>query len=139
MLEPVFHTLSWAGFISPEGTPREGEKPVAYIVVLMKKELDHPMVRSDVGAAIENILLAAGNYGIGGCWIGSVRRKELARILQVPEDRAIVDVVALGYPAETPVAEEAKESLRYYKDDHQALHVPKRPLETILHMDRWQV
>ena len=33
LLEPVFRTLSWAGFIAPEGDPKEGES-LAYIVAI---------------------------------------------------------------------------------------------------------
>jgi nitroreductase len=138
LLEPVFSTLSWAGYIAPEGTPREGEKPAAYIVVLLKQENDRPSAKHDAGAAIENISLAAWSYGIGSCWIGSVKRKELAQILNIPEDYVIDSVVALGYPAETSVAEEAVDSIKYYKDENQVLHVPKRPLKSILKIDEWK-
>lgn len=137
LLEQVFRTLSWAGYIAPEGNPREGEKPVAYIVVLMKRENDRPQAKYDAGAAIENMLLAAWSYGIGSCWLGAVNRSDLAQALSIPEDYAIDSVIALGYPAEKPVTEEAGDSIRYYKDADQVLHVPKRPLTSILHIDKW--
>jgi hypothetical protein len=41
-------------------------------------------------------------------------------------------VIALGYPAESPVAEDEKGSVKYYKDEAQVLHVPKRKLEDII-------
>lgn len=138
LLEQVFRTLSWAGYIAPEGNPREGEKPVAYIVVLMKKENDKPVAKYDAGAAIENMLLAAWSYGIGSCWLGSVKRSELAQVLSIPEDYVIDSVIALGYPAEKSVTEEAGDSIKYYKDADQVLHVPKRPLKSILHIDNWK-
>ena len=137
LLDPVFHTLSWAGYIAPKGNPREGEKPVAYIVVLMKKESENPSAKHDAGAAIENILLAAWSYGIGSCWIGAVNRKELAQVLKITEAYVIDSVIALGYPAETSVSEEAGDSTKYYKDANQVLHVPKKPLKKILHIDDW--
>ena len=47
-------------------------------------------------------------------------------------------VIALGYPDEEPVAEDcASDSIKYYLDDQDRLHVPKRPLKAIVHMDKF--
>lgn len=135
LLEPVFRTLSWAGYIAPEGTPKEGEKPAAYMIVLVRNEFPDPIARYDAAAAIQNMILAAWSYGIGSCWIGSVKRKKLAETLHISEEYYIDSVVALGYPAETPIAEESEETTRYYKDENGVLHVPKRPLNSILFVD----
>ncbi|MGI6537478.1 MAG: nitroreductase family protein [Caldicoprobacterales bacterium] len=135
LLEPVFQTLSWAGYIRPRGTPREGEKPTAYIVVLYNKKFQETAIRQDAGAAIQNILLAAWSYGIGSCWIGTVNRDELAKVIKLPEDYTIGSVIALGYPAESPVIEESEQTVRYYKDENNVLHVPKKPLKSILFVD----
>ncbi|MCM8764836.1 MAG: nitroreductase family protein [Candidatus Omnitrophica bacterium] len=133
LLEPVFSTLAWAAYLGPEGRPKEGEKPVAYIIVLHNKKLKSFTPQADFGAAIENILLAAVDRGIGSCWIGSVQREKLAEILKIPVDYSIEYVIALGYPAETAIAEDAKESLKYWRDKDGVHHVPKRRLEEILH------
>ncbi len=136
LLEPVFGTLRWAGYIAPEGDPKEGEKPVAYITVMVRRDLADPKaVERDVGAAIENILLAAWSYGIGSCWINSVKRQELANILNISDEYHIESVIALGYPAEAPVIEDSEETIRYYKDEKGVLHVPKRPLKNVLFID----
>ncbi|MGI6140808.1 MAG: nitroreductase family protein [Caldicoprobacterales bacterium] len=135
LLDPVFSTLSWAGYIAPEGIPKEGEKPVAYIVVLVRREFMDAMARHDAGAAIENIILAAWSCGIGSCWNGSVKSKELTEILNIPEEYCIDSVVSLGYPAETPVVEDSEETIRYYRDESGIHHVPKRPLHSILYID----
>ena len=34
-VEKVFPTLKWAGYIAPAGNPPEGERPTAYLVVLV--------------------------------------------------------------------------------------------------------
>ena len=71
-----------------------------------------------VGAAIENVLLAVTNEGLGACsitfsfWL----REELARALEVPEDREIVALIALGYPAEEPVAPPHSHDVAEYRD-----------------------
>ncbi len=59
-----------------------------------------------VGAAIENMLLAATEEGLGSCsitfsyWV----RDQIAATLSVPDDRVIVAMVVFGYPGEQQVA-----------------------------------
>ena len=105
LLEGVFSTLAWAAYLGQEGKPKEGEKPVAYIVVLINKEKQTSTPYADVSAAIENILLSAFAKGIGTCWIGSVQKEKLTQFLNIPENYSIQYVVALGYPAEKAVVE----------------------------------
>ena len=70
--------------------------------------------------------------------IGSLDRPALAQLLQVPEHCEISLAVALGYPAEDPVMEEMRDdSIKYYRDQDDRLHVPKRPLDQILHWDTY--
>jgi len=54
-------------------------------------------------------------------------------ILNVPSGYTIALVVALGYPNESPIAEEFSGSIKYWQDESNILHVPKRKLEDILH------
>jgi nitroreductase len=53
-----------------------------------------------IGAALENMLLAAQALGLGGCWLGEIlnRRDEVERILHVDSSLELMAVVALGYP-----------------------------------------
>mgnify|MGYP000223764811 CR=1 FL=1 len=134
LLEPVFQTVRWAGYIAPRGNPREGEKPVAYIVVLVKKELDSPLVKYDVGAAVQNILLGAWEQGIGSCWIASVDREKLRGILDIPDRLNIDCVIALGYPAQKSFVEDECGTIVYRMDEDGTMHVPKRKLEDVLHI-----
>lgn len=132
--EEVFATTKWAGYLS-DGTPKEGERPTAYIIVysdeMVKKEC---MV--DAGAAVTNIMLAAHEKGIGSCWIGSVNRVALREILGTPEHLRILYVVALGYPAQESRAVEMTDSIRYYLDGKGVLNVPKMPLSQVLLEER---
>jgi nitroreductase len=136
LLEPVFGTLGWAGYIRPHGTPKEGEKPAAYIVILIKREFDDILAKYDIGAAAENILLGALEYGIGGCMIGSVEKDKLGEILQIPGEYVIDCVIALGYAAEKSMAEDEQGSIKYYKDQDGVMHVPKRRLKDIMHVNK---
>ena len=136
MLEPVFRLVRWAGYIAPHGNPRDGEKPVAYVVVLADTSIRASGFEHDAGAAIENISLLAWSLGIGSCWIGSVNRDELRSLYKIPDRYTIDSVIALGYSAEASVAEEEAGSIRYYKDEKQTLHVPKRKMQDICFINR---
>lgn len=137
LLNQVFSTLRWAGYIVPKGNPSPGERPIAYIIVLTNNKKTKMSGVSDVAAAIENILLAALEEGIGSCWLGSIEREVLQKILVIPGYCSIDSVIALGYPQESPLVEKMKDSIKYWKDEEDLLHVPKRKLADILHRNRY--
>ena len=136
-LPSVFATLKWAAYIAPAGDPPPGFRPVVYIVILVNKSIRDSDYERDVGAAAENILLAAWEEGIGTCWMTSVERKKLRKSLEIRESHIIDSVIALGYKAEEPRIEELTNSVRYWKDESEKLHVPKRPLKDILHRNKF--
>lgn len=133
----VFTCLKWAAYIAPEGNPKPGHEPVAYIVVLVNSEIREKGFEWDVGAAIENMILAALEKGIGSCWLLSVDREKLREILNIPENYKIDSVLALGYPDENPVIEDMKDSIKYWKDQAGQLHIPKRKLEDVIHFNKF--
>ncbi|HBG26397.1 MAG: hypothetical protein A2Y10_06490 [Planctomycetes bacterium GWF2_41_51] len=134
--DKVFDCLAWAGHVKPKRNPLPNQRPTAYIVVLSDTEIKKD-AHVDAASAIENILLAAWGKGVGSCWLGSVDRIKLLGILNIGEKYQIDSVVALGKPAETPVMEDAGEGTKYYLDDKDVLHVPKRPLKKILHINKF--
>jgi nitroreductase len=129
----VFPCLKWAAYIAPAGDPQAGEEPAAYVVTLVDTKLREKMFEYDVGAAMENMILAALAEGVGSCWLLSIDRDKLRAILGVPDPYRIDSVLALGYPAEDPAAEVMADSCRYWKDEAGRLHVPKRPLASVIH------
>ena len=133
----VFPCLKWAAYIAPAGNPQPGEEPAAYIVTLANTEVREKMFEYDIGAAMENMILAALAEGVGSCWLLSIDRDRLRALLGIPEQYRVDSVLALGYPAEEPAAEVMGESCRYWKDGEGRLHVPKRALSTILHLNRF--
>lgn len=137
MRERLFPCLKWAAYIAPEGNPEPGQEPVVYIVVLVNTKVRDEGCERDVGAAVENMILAAWEKGIGSCWIASIERANVMKILNVPEKYRFDSVLALGYPAEKPVIEDMKESVRYWKDRGGQLHVPKRVLQDVIHFNRF--
>ncbi|HOJ09903.1 MAG TPA: nitroreductase family protein [Clostridiales bacterium] len=135
-VKKIFEHLKWAGYIAPHGDPKEGERPVAYIIVLADTRIRKSGYELDLGAAIQNILITAEEENIGTCWIGSVNREEVRQILDIPDELLINSVIALGYKAESSVAEEENGSIKYYKDNKGILHVPKRKLKDIMEVSR---
>lgn len=131
----LFPCLKWAAYITPRGDPKPGHEPVAYIVVLVNLRARDKGYERDVGAAVENMILAAWEEGIGSCWIFSVKRNNIQEMLKIPMDYSIDSVLALGYPDEKPIVEDMKGSLKYWKDKKECLHVPKRKLENIIHFN----
>ena len=82
--------------------------------------------------------MAAASLGVGSCWLGLIDREKIVGLLDIDERYKIDSVVALGKPAEEPVAEDAAtEDTKYYLDEKDVLHVPKRPLKRILHLNRF--
>ena len=135
LVEQVFFTLKWAGYISPAGNPPDGKRPMAYIIVLINTDIRKEKGEVDAAAAIENMILAALEKGVGSCWIGSIDRKETRKIFKLPENYKVDSILALGYPDESPVIEETENSIKYWKDASGRLHVPKRKLENVLHVN----
>jgi nitroreductase len=133
----IFSCLKWAAYIAPEGDPKPGEEPAAYIVTLANTKVREKMFEYDIGAAMENMTLAALAEGVGSCWMLSIDRDKLRAALGVPENYRIDSVLALGYPAEDPAAEVMGESCRYWKDADGRLHVPKRPLASVIHFNQF--
>jgi nitroreductase len=134
----IFPCLRWAGYIAPEGNPRPGQEPMAYVFPVINLSVREKGYENDVGAAVENMILAAWAEGIGSCWLISVERGKVAEILNIPQGFRVDSVIALGYPAESPVVEDFKDSVKYWKDDQGVLHVPKRRLEDVLHFNRYR-
>lgn len=131
----LFPCLRWAAYIAPEGNPQPGHEPVAYVVVLVNLMLRKKGYERDVGAAVENMILAAWEERVGSCWIANADIEKIKDMLNVPEDYKVDSVLALGYPAEEPITEELKESVKYWKDSKGRLHVPKRRLDDIVHFN----
>ena len=132
LLDEVFSTLQWAGYIL-DGSPPTSQRPTAYIIVLINQEVKRKGFEYDVGMAVENLILTALEEGVGSCCCGAVERKELRKRFNLPSKYLIDLVIALGYPNESPVLEPFRGSVKYWKDEKGLLHVPKRKLKDILH------
>jgi nitroreductase len=129
----IFPHLAWAAYLKDWPGPDQGERPMAYIVILG----DHQISTSfgcDHGIAAQSILLGAVEKGLGGCMIGSIDRKGLQKALNLSDNLEILLVIALGKPLETVILESvgAGGDIKYWRDEQQRHHVPKRPLEELI-------
>jgi len=134
--EKIFANVSWAGYIKPEGKPKAGEEPWAYILVIVNKKIN-PNSDKDIGASCQNITLTALEDGIGCCWIESFNKVKLSKIFNIPKNYSIELILAMGYPAEKPryLDIDKNSSIKYYKDSSGILNVPKRKLKDIIHFN----
>lgn len=132
----VFETLGWAGYIKPKWTPDESEQPTSYIVILVREDLNK-YYKWDVGLSAENIMLVAEEENIGSCILLNINRKKLRDILGIPDSLYIDSVIALGYKSETAIMEDMVDSVEYYRDENKVLHVPKRKITDILHINKF--
>lgn len=56
----------------------------------------------DVAIALEHIVLQATQLGLATCWIGSFYPDKVRPIAGIPQDVEIVELMAVGYPADKP-------------------------------------
>ncbi|MDD3296969.1 MAG: nitroreductase family protein [Candidatus Omnitrophica bacterium] len=52
----------------------------------------------DVAIAIDYMTLAAVELGLGTCWVGAFYEDEVRRILNIPKNIRVVELLTLGYP-----------------------------------------
>lgn len=131
----IFPYLGWAASLKDWHGPEEGERPSAYLIILGDTEIQS-VFGVDHGIAAQTLLLGAAEKGLGGCIIGSARRKGLQGELKIPDRYQVLLVLALGKPAEKVVTEPFMPGgdIHYYRDSDEVHHVPKRGLdELILH------
>ncbi len=73
----------------------------------------------DTGIAMEHLILAAADKGLGTCWIGAFKEDVAKKVLEVPEKIRVVALTPLGYPDESPAPK------------------PRRPLEAVMSYNKY--
>ncbi len=129
----IFPHTRWAGYLADWPGPAEGERPTAYIVILGDTTISKSF-GCDHGIAAQSIMLGATERGLGGCMIGAIDRPALREALSIPDRYEILLILALGKPAEKVVLEDvgADGDIRYYRDEQDVHHVPKRTLDELI-------
>jgi len=73
----------------------------------------------DCAAAIENLMLAATELGLGSCWVGAFEEDKVRSMLEIPVDVRPQAIITIGYSDETPEARSLS------------------PIETIVYFNRY--
>lgn len=143
LLPQVYATVgTWGGKPAAEGGPPEGHRPTAYIITLVDIARDAALGHAkstniNIGLAAENMTLVALEQGVGSCLTMSFKGDELRKILNVPAKYDIAFLMALGYPDERGVVEPFTDSIDTWVDAQGVRHVPKKKLEDIVHINRF--
>jgi nitroreductase len=72
------------------------------IVALGDPNVSSRWFRQDPMIAVEHMVLAATALGYGTCWIGGFDEGEVKRVLGVPERLAVIVMLPIGVPDESP-------------------------------------
>jgi len=96
---------------------------VALIAPRLEGEREQSLVQYDLGQLTMSVAIAAADLGIGSGH-SAVGDQQLAReLLGFPADRFCAYLIALGYPADRPLA-----PLR---------RIDRRPFDDVVHRERW--
>ena len=130
--DDIFPHLSWAGYLKGAHNPSFEQRPRAYIMFLYDKSLA-AAPKWDIGASSHAIQLMAQYEGLGSCWMGAINRSRIIELCKIDELYSLDSLLAIGYPAESPVLESTNNSdIKYYLDDEKILHVPKLSVDDII-------
>lgn len=128
----VFPSVIWAAYLKDWDGPVPGERPSGYIIILGDKSIAEGF-GVDHGIAAQSIMLGATEAGLGGCMIASIRREQLRSELKIPDSYEILLILALGKPVEKVILDIIKDGdIKYWRDENQNHHVPKRPLSELI-------
>ncbi len=62
----------------------------------------------DTALALEHLILAATEQGLGTCWIGAFKEKLVKDLLHIPENIRVVALTPVGYPAKEGITRRRK-------------------------------
>lgn len=109
----------WKGAAFTAGAARV----VALVQPLVDDEARMLMNRFDLGQAALQLAIVAADQGIGS-GLAACHDQDLAReVLGLPDDRFVGILVALGFPADRPMAP--------------IENLDRRPFDEVVHFDRW--
>ncbi len=131
--DQIFSCLTWAAYLKAWNGPEPGEQPTGYIVIVG----DTTIAKNfwcDHGIAAQTMLLGARARGLAGCMFAAINIKKLKELLGIGDHLEVKLVIALGKPVEEACIDDVGDDgdIRYFRDDTQVHHVPKRKLEDLI-------
>jgi len=107
--------------------------PILIVVCADPKEsgshnqMDYYLV--DVGIAMQQLILAATDEGLGTCWIGGFDEQKIKKVLQVPASFRVVALTPIGYGAEPSTRSKIIKTLGKTEK--------RKALTEIVHQEKW--
>jgi nitroreductase len=86
-------TLKRLGELASTG-PYIANAPLAIAVVVP----EGPAGNIDGARAVQDMMLAAWEAGVGSNWVGNVNTEPIKTLLKVPAERMVLTVIPFGYP-----------------------------------------
>jgi nitroreductase len=86
-------TLKRLGELASTG-PYIANAPLAVAVVVP----EGPTGYIDGARAVQDMMLAAWEAGVGSNWVGNVNNESIKGLLKIPADRMVLTVIPFGYP-----------------------------------------
>jgi len=74
----------------------------------------------DAAIAMQNLVLASTELGLGTCWIATFNEKAAKKALNIPEHIRVVAMTPLGYP-----------------DEEKGPVTDRKPLNEMVHYEKW--
>jgi len=84
----------------------------------------------DVAIALEHLVLAATDMGLGTCWIGSFNEQKIKDTLDIPQHIRVIALIPVGYPAKTTTFKE--KAIKKITSSNQRKDIAK-----ITHYEKW--
>ena len=83
----------------------ETEKHIAPAYIICKGPISNsPNIFADLGAAFQNMALAAMTEKMSMFWITQLNKKSLTKLFDLPKEQEVISLFAIGFPAESSVA-----------------------------------
>jgi nitroreductase len=109
-------TLEKLSSLTPTG-PHLARAPMGIAVATIGAKMPHV----DASRAIQNMVLAAWDQGLGTCWIANYDEEEVKRLLNLPEEAVFITAMPYGHPTDAEAARRKR----------------RKPLEEIVHWERF--
>lgn len=131
--DKVYDCLGWAAYLKDWKGPEKAEQPTGYIVIMGDTRVAKKFW-CDHGITAQTMMLGARAMGLAGCIFASINIKKMKGLLEIDDHFEVKLVLAIGKPVETVQIEEIDPDgdIKYYRDDSQIHHVPKRKLKDVI-------
>jgi len=84
----------------------------------------------DTAIAMQSLILAATDIGLGTCWIGGFKEEKIKKLLEIPPRIKVVALTPLGYPSkDKSIADSLRKII--------VRSTKRKSISEITHLDKW--